>query len=71
MQEHCKPIVSVAIKPLDKSVFSGAGHFSALVLPSPLRAVRVVGKMADYSGYLKKKGREAPCPSPVRSGGAP
>jgi acyl-CoA synthetase (NDP forming) len=61
MQEHCKPIVSVAIKPLDKSVFSGAGRFSALVLPSPLRAVRVVGKMADYSGYLKKKGREAPC----------
>ena len=61
MNEHCKPIMSVTVKPLDRSVFPGPGRFSALVLSSPLRAVRVAGKMADYSTYLKKKGREIPC----------
>ena len=37
------------------------GRYSTFVLPSPLRAVRILGKMAGYSAYLQKNGRGLNC----------
>jgi hypothetical protein len=58
MDRYRKPIANVSFKPISQAVFSVGGRYSAFVLPSPLRAVRILGKMAGYSGYLQKKGRE-------------
>src|SRR3990172_7144831 len=57
MDRYCKPIANISFPPLKQAVFSVGGRYSALVLPSPLRAVRILGKMAVYSAYLQKKGR--------------
>ncbi|MBC7293541.1 MAG: hypothetical protein H5T84_05500 [Thermoleophilia bacterium] len=61
MDRYCKPIANISIKPLTQSVFSVGGRFSTFMLPSPLRAVRVLAKMADYSDMLVKRGRPRPC----------
>ncbi len=61
MDRYCKPIVSVSFKPMTQAVFSAGGRYSTFVLPSPLRAVRILRKMADYSQYLQKKGRDLGC----------
>jgi acyl-CoA synthetase (NDP forming) len=61
MAAHCKPIINISIKPLEKAVFPDSGRYSALLLPSPLRAVRILAHMARYSAYLTAKGREVPC----------
>jgi acyl-CoA synthetase (NDP forming) len=61
MDRYCKPVAHVSAKPISKAIFSVGGRYSAFVLPSPLRAVRMLGKMASYSGYLQKKGRDRRC----------
>jgi hypothetical protein len=61
MDRYCKPITNISFKPMAQAVFSVGGRYSTLVLPSPLRAVRVLGKMADYSRFLQKKGRDLRC----------
>jgi acyl-CoA synthetase (NDP forming) len=57
MDLYRKPIANVSFKPISQAVFSVGGRYSAFVLPSPLRAVRILGKMSGYSGYLQKNGR--------------
>jgi hypothetical protein len=61
MDRYCKPIVNVSFKPMTQAVYSVSGRYSTFVLPSPLRAVRILRKMADYSAFLQKKGRELGC----------
>ncbi|MFH0917352.1 MAG: acetate--CoA ligase family protein [bacterium] len=61
MDRFCKPIANISSKPMSQAIFSVGGRFSTFVLPSPLRGVRILGKMADYSEYLQKKGRELRC----------
>jgi acyl-CoA synthetase (NDP forming) len=61
MDEYCKPIVNVSFKPMSQAVYSGGGRYSTFVLPSPLRAVRILSKMAGYSGFLEKNGRGLGC----------
>jgi len=61
MDRYCKPIANVSFKPISQAIFSVGGRYSTFVLPSPLRAVRILGKMAGYSAYLHKKGRNLGC----------
>jgi acyl-CoA synthetase (NDP forming) len=61
MDRYCKPIANISFTPINQAIFSVGGRYSALVLPSPLRAVKILGKMAAYSGYLRKKGRGLGC----------
>ena len=61
MDRYCKPIVNISQRPLTQAIFSVGGRYSSFVLPSPLRGVRILGKMAAYSAYLQKKGRDLSC----------
>jgi acyl-CoA synthetase (NDP forming) len=61
MDRYCKPIVNISFKPMAQAVFSGGGRYSTFVLPSPLRGVRVLAKMAEYSRFRQKKGRGLGC----------
>jgi len=56
MDRYQKPIANISFKPMTQAIFSMGGRYSTFVLPSPLRAVRILGKMATYSSYLQKKG---------------
>jgi acyl-CoA synthetase (NDP forming) len=58
MDRFGKPIANISQRPMTQAIFSGGGRYASFVLPSPLRAVRILGKMAYYSGYLQKKGRQ-------------
>ena len=61
MDRYCKPIINISFKPMTQAVYSAGGRYSTFVLPSPLRAVRILRKMADYSAFLQKKGRRLGC----------
>ncbi len=61
MDRYCKPIANISQRPMSQAIFSVGGRYATFVLPSPLRAVRILGKMAAYSGYLQKKGRSLRC----------
>jgi acyl-CoA synthetase (NDP forming) len=61
MDRYCKPVANISQKPMSQAVFSVGGRYATFVLPSPLRAVRILGKMAAYSAYLQKKGRDLRC----------
>lgn len=61
MDRYCKPIANISQRPMSQAVFSVGGRYSTFVLPSPLGAVRILGKMAAYSAYLQKKGRDLRC----------
>lgn len=61
MDRYCKPIANISQKPMSQAIFSGGGRYSTFVLPSPLKGVRILGKMASYSAYLRKKGRGLNC----------
>jgi acyl-CoA synthetase (NDP forming) len=61
MNRYCKPIVNVSFKPMTQAVYSGGGRYSTFVLPSPLRAVRILREMAGYSRFLQKKGLGLGC----------
>jgi hypothetical protein len=57
MERYRKPIANISQRPMSQAIFSVGGRYSSFVLPSPLRAVRILSKMAYYSGYLQKKDR--------------
>ncbi len=61
MDRYCKPIANISQKPMSQAIFSGGGRYSTFVLPSPLQGVRILGKMASYGAYLRKKGRDLNC----------
>lgn len=52
MNRYEKPIINVSFTPVEQAVFESGGPYSAVVLPSPLRSVRVIAKMACYRAYL-------------------
>jgi hypothetical protein len=58
MDRYSKPIVNISQRPLTQAIYSAGGRYSSFVLPSPLRGVRILGKMAAYGGYLQKRGRD-------------
>jgi acyl-CoA synthetase (NDP forming) len=55
MDRFGKPIANISQRPMTQAIFSGGGRYSSFVLPSPLRGVRILSKMAYYSGYLQKR----------------
>ncbi len=61
MNRYRKPIVNVSFTPMDQAVYDADGPYSAVILPSPLRSVRVIAKMARYRAFLDAVGvhREA------------
>ena len=59
MDRYCKPIANISFKPMTQAIFSAGGRYSTFVLPSPLRAVRILGKMAAYSAYPAEEGARA------------
>jgi acyl-CoA synthetase (NDP forming) len=61
MDRYCKPIINVSFKPMTQAVYSGGGRYSTFVLPSPLRAVRILREMSGYSRFLQKKGLGLGC----------
>jgi len=58
MDRYEKPIVNVSFTPVDQAVFPGEGRFAPVLLPSPLRSVRVIAKMAAYGAFLDAAGCE-------------
>jgi acyl-CoA synthetase (NDP forming) len=56
MDRYGKPITNISQRPMTQAIFPG-GRFSSFVLPSPLRGVRILSKMAQYSAYLQKQAR--------------
>ena len=61
MDRYCKPVANISNKPMNQAIFSTGGRYSTFVLPSPLRAVRILGKMAGYGEYRAKHGRGLGC----------
>ena len=61
MDRYCKPIANISFKPMTQAIYSGGGRYSTFVLPSPLRAVRILRRWRAYSGFLQKKGRGLGC----------
>lgn len=56
MRAYRKPIVNVSVRPIQRAVFGEGGPFSTVVLPSPLRSVRVLAKMYKYRAFLERRG---------------
>ncbi len=56
MNRYEKPIINVSFTPMDQAVFDADGPYSTVVLPSPLRSVRVIAKMAAYRAFLDSVG---------------
>lgn len=52
MEEHRKPVINVSFLPVSRAVHETEGRFSPVTLPSPLRSVRVISKMAQYQSFL-------------------
>ncbi len=61
MDRYCKPIANISQRPMSQAIFSVGGRYATFVLPSPLRGVRILGKMAAYSAYLQKNERSLRC----------
>ena len=61
MDHYCKPVVNISQRPMTQAIFSAGGRYASFVLPSPLRGVRILGKMAGYSAHLQKKGKDLRC----------
>jgi acyl-CoA synthetase (NDP forming) len=56
MRAYRKPIVNVSVRPIQRAVFGEGGPYSTVVLPSPLRSVRVIAQMAGYAAVLERMG---------------
>lgn len=51
MEEFDKPILNVSFSRMPKAVYDCGCRYSAVVIPAPLRAVRVLAHMARYRAY--------------------
>lgn len=60
MRAYRKPIVNVSVRPIQRAVFGEGGPFATVVLPSPLRSVRVLSHMATYHAFLQRQGVTRP-----------
>ena len=66
MDRYCKPIVNISFKPMTQAVFSAGGRYSTFVLPSPLRAVRI---LAQDGGLQRVPAEEGPRPALLTGAG--
>ena len=57
MERTGKPVISVPLTPLRRSVFDGLGRFAPILLPSPAAAVRALAGMAWYASHPVHRGR--------------
>jgi acyl-CoA synthetase (NDP forming) len=55
MEVAGKPVISVPLTPLQRSVFSGLGRFAPILLPSPRAAVRALAGMGWYADYRTRR----------------
>ena len=51
MERTGKPIVSVPLSPVQRSVFPGFGRYAPVLLPSPSAAVGALAKAAWYATH--------------------
>ena len=69
MERTGKPIVSVPLCPVQRSVFSGLGRYAPVLLPSPQAAVRALAKAAWYATHHVRSGgpgpQAVPTPTPA------
>ncbi|MBN2248009.1 MAG: acetate--CoA ligase family protein [Coriobacteriia bacterium] len=57
MDRTGKPIINVPLRPLETATFHGSGRYDAVIVYSPVAAVRALSAMAWYREYVD--GREA------------
>jgi hypothetical protein len=55
MQRTGKPVISVPLTPVQRSVFAGLGRFAPILLPSPPAAVRALAGMAWYAEHRARR----------------
>jgi hypothetical protein len=60
MERTGKPIVSVPLCPVQRSVFPGLGRFAPVLLPSPSAAVRALARAAWYATRRVRDGSPDP-----------
>jgi acyl-CoA synthetase (NDP forming) len=52
MESTGKPIINVPLRPLEVATFRGSGRYDAVILYSPVAAIRALGAMAWYGDYI-------------------
>ncbi|MGB4442092.1 MAG: acetate--CoA ligase family protein [Coriobacteriia bacterium] len=52
MESTGKPIINVPLRPLEVATFHGSGRYDAVILYSPVAAIRALGAMAWYGDYI-------------------
>ncbi len=52
MESTGKPIINVPLRPLEVATFRGGGRYDAVILYSPVAAIRALGAMAWYGEYI-------------------
>jgi len=65
MERIGKPIVSVPLCPLRRSVFPGLGRYAPVLLPSPSAAVRALARATWYATHRVRDGSPSPRPVPT------
>lgn len=55
MERTGKPVISVPLTPLQRSVFAGLGRFAPILLPSPPAAVHALAGMARYAEHRVRR----------------
>ena len=70
MERTGKPIVSVPLCPLRRSVFSGLGRYAPVLLPSPSAAVRALASAIWYATHRVRDGSPSPRPAPTPTSAA-
>jgi succinyl-CoA synthetase alpha subunit len=65
MERTEKPIVSVPLCPLRRSVFPGLGRYAPVLLSSPSAAVRALARVTWYATHRDRDGSPSPRPEPV------
>ena len=55
MQRTGKPVISVPLTPVQRSVFAGLGRFAPVLLPNPQAAVRALAGMAWYAEFRARQ----------------
>ena len=64
MESTGKPVVSVPLTPLDRSVFPGLGAYAPVLLPTPGAAVRALAAATWYSRHTAHQAPETGTRSP-------
>lgn len=57
MERTGKPIINVPLRPLETATFHGAGRYDAVIVYSPVAAIRALAAMAWYREHVASHGR--------------